>query len=103
MNCWKQHRNMASAHYSDFLEVVDKIKRMTKRLKNKGNWTNSMMKSKFRDMSTKQACMTIKKRAQEMGTILDGCPDEIMELQAMFNYAGANKENKKEKVTSETN
>ena len=39
--------------------------------------------------------MTIKKRAQEMGTNLDGCPDEIVELQAMFNYTGANKANKK--------
>ena len=30
-----------------------------------------------------------------MGTSLDSCPDEIVELQAMFNYAGANKANKK--------
>jgi hypothetical protein len=30
-----------------------------------------------------------------MGTNLDSCPDEIVELQAMFNYAGANKANKK--------
>jgi hypothetical protein len=39
--------------------------------------------------------MTIKKQAQEMGTNLGGCPDEIVELQAMFNYTGANKANKK--------
>jgi hypothetical protein len=30
-----------------------------------------------------------------MGTNLDGCPDEIVELQAMFNYTSANKANKK--------
>jgi hypothetical protein len=30
-----------------------------------------------------------------MGTNLDNCPDEIVELQAMLNYAGANKANKK--------
>ena len=54
-----------------------------------------MMNSKFWDKSSKQAYMTIKKRAQEMGTNLDGCPDEIVELQAMFNYTGANKANKK--------
>ena len=39
--------------------------------------------------------MTIKRRAQEMGTNSDGCPDEIVELQAMFNYTGANQANKK--------
>ena len=39
--------------------------------------------------------MTIKKRPQEMGTNLDGCPDEIVELQAMFNYTRAKKANKK--------
>ena len=53
------------------------------------------MNPKFWYKSTKQAYMTIKKRAQEMGTNLDGCPDEIVELQAMFNYTGANKANKK--------
>ena len=39
--------------------------------------------------------MTIKRRAQEMGTNLDGCSDDIVELQAMFNYTGANNANKK--------
>ena len=38
---------------------------------------------------------TLTKRAQEMGTNLDGCPDEIVEQQAMFNYTSANKANKK--------
>ena len=65
------------------------------RHKNKSNGTNSMMNSKFWDKNTKQAYMTIKKRAQEMGTNLDGCPDEIVELQSMFNYTSANKANKK--------
>jgi hypothetical protein len=37
----------------------------------------------------------LKKRSMETGTNLDSCPDEIVELQAMFNYAGANKVNKK--------
>ena len=68
---------------------------MTKRHKNKGNGTSSMMNSKFWDKGTKQAYMTIKKQAQEMGTNLDGCPDEIEDLQAMLNYTGANKANKK--------
>ena len=94
-DCWEQHREKAPAHYSEFLDVVDKMKGMSKRHKNKGNGTNSMMNSKFWDKSTKQAYMTIKKRAQEMGTTVDGCPDEIVELQALFNYTGANKANKK--------
>ena len=92
--CREQHREKAPAHYSEFLEAVNKIKGMTKWHNNKGNGTNSIVNSKFWDKSTKQAYMTIKKRAQEMGTNLDGCPDEIVELQAMFNYTGANKANK---------
>jgi len=68
---------------------------MTKRHKNKGNGTYFMMSSKFWDKSTRQAYMTIKKRAQEMSTNLDGCPDEIVELQAMFNHTSAKKANKK--------
>ena len=96
-DCWENHRDKAQAHYSDFFEAVDKIKGLTKRHKNKGNGTNSMVNSKFWDKSTKQAYMTIKKRAQEIGTNLDGCQDEIvdLQLQAMFNYTSANKANKK--------
>jgi hypothetical protein len=30
-----------------------------------------------------------------MGTSLDSCPDKIVDLQTMFNYAGAKKANKK--------
>ena len=63
-DCWEQHRNKAPAHYSDFLEAVDKIKGMTKRHNNKGKRTNSMMNSKFWNKSTREAYMTIKKRAQ---------------------------------------
>ena len=59
-DCWEQHQDKAPAHYSDFLEAVDKIKGLTKRHKSKGNGTNSMMNSKFWDKSTKQAYMTIK-------------------------------------------
>ena len=39
-NCWEQHQEKAPAHYSKFLEAVDKIKGMTKRNKSKGNGTN---------------------------------------------------------------
>ena len=38
--CWEQHRDKAPAHYSDFLDAVDKIKGLTKRHKNKGKRTN---------------------------------------------------------------
>jgi hypothetical protein len=68
---------------------------MTKRHKNKGNGTSSMMNDKFWNKETKKAIYTLKQRSIEMGTILNSCPDDIVELQAMFNYAGANKANKK--------
>jgi hypothetical protein len=94
-DCWEQHRDKAPEHYSEFLSAVDKLKGMTKRHKNKGNGTNSMMNSKFWNKETKQAYYALKKRSMEMGTNLDSCTDEIVELQAMFNNVGANKANKK--------
>ena len=82
--CRENHRETAIEHYSEFLSAVDKLKGMTKRHKNKGNGTNSIMNGEFWNKETKKAYYALKKRSMEIGTSLDSCPDEIVELQAMF-------------------
>jgi hypothetical protein len=93
-DCWEQHREKAPEHYYEFLNAADKLKGATKTYKNKGNGTNSVMNSKYLTKEARQAIYSLKKRSLEMCTSLDSCPDEIVELQAMFNFAAADKANK---------
>jgi hypothetical protein len=51
------------------------------------------MNSKFWNKKTKKVYYALKKRSIEMGKSFDSCPDKIVDIQAMFDYAGANKAN----------